>query len=474
MLVEHKSTPDAEVVLQVLGYIVRIWRGYVREGTGRDGRAARLKALPPIIPLLVYSGSTPWTGPTDLGEVIATDTPTLTFLRGPGLILRQWAQMGPDELSSVPVPQASLLTLTERAMAHVETLRDALAGNPVLQCQFVEYIMADEDELDAEDLRERFRTAGPDEMEGVVATIAEKLEAKGEARGIAKGRAEGVAEGEAKSLIRLLENGLVPCRMLTSGELRRRASTSSISGWIGFWMPRAWRPLSVMNDGYMSVAKKGKIALLALTFGIFSSFPAVADLHNHSEVREIQEMLVQCGFEPGPIDGHWGHQTARAAADYIRAHGGSVRSGIEVLLINQVQDLVVSSGGPCPQAEETEPEIEEEKQQAEIQEAAPNSEIWECTTIFESSQVLLTADHDTDTGTIKMGTLPTIETFFGVEGLDRVWLWPDNSDPSGFYQFLIGPRGATGLQGYYIHFPHSTMDEMVESQASYYCAQTAP
>ena len=205
VLIEHKSYPDAEVVLQVLGYMVRIWRDYVRQGKGRDGRAARLKALPPIIPLLGYSGSAPWTGPTDLGEMIAADNPALVCLDGPRLILRQWAQMGPDELSSEPVPQASLLTLTERAMAHVETLRDALVGNPVLQSQFVEYIMGDEDELDAEDLRERFRTAGAGEMEGVVATIAEKLEAKGEARGIAKGEVIGMIRGRQQDLIRLLE-----------------------------------------------------------------------------------------------------------------------------------------------------------------------------------------------------------------------------------------------------------------------------
>lgn len=197
----------------------------------------------------------------------------------------------------------------------------------------------------------------------------------------------------------------------------------------------------------MSMLVQSKTAFLVLIFGIFYSFTAVADLRDRSKVREVQEMLVQCGFDPGPVDGRWGQQTARAAADYIRAHGDSVLSGVEVLLINQVQNLVVSSGGPCPQAEEIQTEIEEQESQ-EMQEVAPNSEIWECEASFASSQVILTADNDTDTGAIKMGTLPTIETFFGVEGLDRAWLWPDNSDPPGVYQFLIGPRGARGLRGY--------------------------
>ena len=59
-------------------------------------------------------------------------------------------------------------------------------------------------------------------------------------------------------------------------------------------------------------------------------------------------MLTQCGFPPGPVDGRWKQRTARAAADYIRAHGGIVRSGNEYSLIFRVQDLIVSAGGPCP------------------------------------------------------------------------------------------------------------------------------
>ena len=71
-----------------------------------------------------------------------------------------------------------------------------------------------------------------------------------------------------------------------------------------------------------------------------------------------------------------------------------------------------------------------------------------------------------------MGSLPTIETFFAVEGLDRIWVWYGSEGDQ--YQFLIGPRAGLGLQGYYYHFPASTEEgEMVESRAAYSCEQAS-
>jgi len=39
VLIEHKSYPDPEVVLQVLGYMVRVWRDYVRKGQDGSNRS---------------------------------------------------------------------------------------------------------------------------------------------------------------------------------------------------------------------------------------------------------------------------------------------------------------------------------------------------------------------------------------------------------------------------------------------------
>ena len=202
VLVEHKSYPDAEVVLQVLGYMLRVWRAYVREGRGREGCAARARSLPPIIPFLGYSGHERWRGPTDLADMIATDTPELIFLHGPNLILRHWARMRPEDLSRDPVPQAGLIALTGRGPAYLDEIEDALQDNPVLQDQFAVYIRDTVAGAALDELEQKLAAARAGQTEGIVGTIMEKLRAEGEARGIAK--------GEAKSLTRLLERRFGP------------------------------------------------------------------------------------------------------------------------------------------------------------------------------------------------------------------------------------------------------------------------
>ena len=205
---------------------------------------------------------------------------------------------------------------------------------------------------------------------------------------------------------------------------------------------------------------KFQSGICAATLTLSLATTANADFHNRKEIKALQETLSQCGFEPGPADGVWGTKTARATADYIRAHGGNPRSGVESVLLFQAAGYVISAGGPCP------------KNARQQDNPAPGEEIWDCRTVFETSGVALTANHKAETGTIKMGSLPTIETYFRVTGLDRKWIWHNSEGEQ--YQFVIGPRGGFGLLGSYFYFPASTEeDEMVEATASYTCEQTS-
>lgn len=298
------------------------------------------------------------------------------------------------------------------------------------------------------------------------------------------------------------------------------------------------------------------LAIAALTFSLATAI-------NAKEVKELQQVLRQCGFDPGPSDGNWGTKTARATADYIRAHGGQPASGSKYSLIWQAQDYIISAGSPCPKNAQRQdasapdrPRRSQDGQVREIQQTlkrcgfdpgpadgiwgtktagataayirahggdaevpgyrnrnnpvvrheliaqassymdnaqpcpAPGGEVWECETAFGTSKIMLKADHETRTGAVRMGTLPPIETVFGVRGLDRLWTWFEAGSAKSaaemlavlnetdtvpeFYQFLIGPRGGLGLLGYYFYFPPGTKeDETVESQATYTCKQTS-
>ena len=207
-LVEHKAYPDPGAVLQLIGYMVQIWQRHAQ------GKAERLRNLPPIIPMVFYTGQGRWTVPESLAEMIASDDPELVFLPGEGFIFRWLTEMAPEALSRNPVVQAGLLTVTQRALEFLEIVSEALAGNPVLQKQIIGYIFQTNAELTFSELQAYLTDAGAHEMEGLLGTIAETLIAEGKAKGRAEGKAEGIAEGEAKgeakSLTRLLERRFGP------------------------------------------------------------------------------------------------------------------------------------------------------------------------------------------------------------------------------------------------------------------------
>ena len=59
LLFEHKSAPDPTTVLQLLGYLVRIWHPYRVKGVSK---------LPHIIPIIIYHGSIAWQVPVEFGD----------------------------------------------------------------------------------------------------------------------------------------------------------------------------------------------------------------------------------------------------------------------------------------------------------------------------------------------------------------------------------------------------------------------
>ena len=60
VLIDHKSTSDKNTVIQMLGYIVRIWEHCIENHS----------PLLPIIPWVLYNGPKPWAAPRSLAELI--------------------------------------------------------------------------------------------------------------------------------------------------------------------------------------------------------------------------------------------------------------------------------------------------------------------------------------------------------------------------------------------------------------------
>jgi predicted transposase/invertase (TIGR01784 family) len=70
ILMEHKSTPDHAVWLQIMEYQLELWRKERRPG----------RHLTPIIPLVFYHGKRRWHVPTDFADQFAAPASALPFL----------------------------------------------------------------------------------------------------------------------------------------------------------------------------------------------------------------------------------------------------------------------------------------------------------------------------------------------------------------------------------------------------------
>ena len=204
VLVEHKSAPDPGLPLQLASYMVRIWKRYA--GTS----AARLRALPPIVPVVVYHGKAGWTVPGSLLDMIAADDPALAFLPGSGYVLRNLCAMDIDALSRNAALRAGFIALRREAMDFLAEIAESLPEEGDLARQVIEYIVRVYS-TDLDELRTALRNQGHNELEAIMGTIAETLLEQGEARGLAKGEAlglskgrlEGLAAGKAETLLRL-------------------------------------------------------------------------------------------------------------------------------------------------------------------------------------------------------------------------------------------------------------------------------
>jgi hypothetical protein len=63
LLLEHKSRSDRFTALQLLGYVVGIWKAMRR-------RQPRLRWLPPVLPIVIHHDRRGWTASTELSELV--------------------------------------------------------------------------------------------------------------------------------------------------------------------------------------------------------------------------------------------------------------------------------------------------------------------------------------------------------------------------------------------------------------------
>ncbi len=227
-VVEHKSTPDPRVALQLLGYKTRILEWWdATAGRDADGH---LQPLPVVLSMVVYHGKAQWRVPPTLAEATNTGPDFYPYLADFRYILVDLGQIDDVALSRNEVLRTGFLILKygSRDGDLRETLltlgRAALALGLDDLVALVCYMLAEPNEVEAQVLREVLTEIVPGQEERIMSIAAEQWKAEGMALGKAEGLREGLREGQARTLLRLLERRFGS----VSDLLRERVSAADV------------------------------------------------------------------------------------------------------------------------------------------------------------------------------------------------------------------------------------------------------
>ena len=99
-LIEHKSSVDYNVVMQILRYMVFIWEDYEKEMERKQKGISKTKEFryPPILPVIFYDGTDNWTAATCLKEKIFLSNVLTEYIPDFNCILVQLKDYSNEEL----------------------------------------------------------------------------------------------------------------------------------------------------------------------------------------------------------------------------------------------------------------------------------------------------------------------------------------------------------------------------------------
>jgi predicted transposase YdaD len=195
LLFDHQSTIDPLMPLRLLRYAVEAWTHYVARQDAIAGH------LPPLVPILLYQGSAPWTAARQLSELYripgAPDTDDIPTFIELHMILHELCSdaQPPEELTMLVRAALGLMRLVAAGK-----ISSTDAGRIAY---WIEAVRRTDGQEAALSLLSYFFHTNPDEriidavaqelsttMRNHVMSVAEKLEARGLERGKREGRAE--------------------------------------------------------------------------------------------------------------------------------------------------------------------------------------------------------------------------------------------------------------------------------------------
>jgi predicted transposase YdaD len=228
-LIEHKSSPDPLIGVQLLGYKAQILKRWIDNTDDARPPGCGPLPLPAVLSLVVYHGAERWAVPETLAEAVDADADLRPYLVDFRYTLADLGRIADPELSADQALRVRLLVLKWaardgdlRALLRAVLEAAAALGLDDLVAA-LHYILGELDESKAGLLREVLAETIPGQEEPIMLTLGEKFKAEG--------RAEGKAEAMAATLLKLLSRRFGP---VPSGiEQRvRSAGTDQLDAWL--------------------------------------------------------------------------------------------------------------------------------------------------------------------------------------------------------------------------------------------------
>lgn len=115
LILEFQSSQDRWMPLRILTYTALLWEDLIKKDMVQAG-----EMLPPVFPLVIYNGSSPWNAARDVSELLAKMPPDLaTFQPRQKYFLLDVLQLGSSDVDNAQ-GVASLLVRFERAQTSEE------------------------------------------------------------------------------------------------------------------------------------------------------------------------------------------------------------------------------------------------------------------------------------------------------------------------------------------------------------------
>jgi predicted transposase/invertase (TIGR01784 family) len=204
LLFEHKSYPDRFTRLQCLNYMVKIW-------VKLQSDDKTIKALPPIIPVIVYHGKDGWAYDLNFMDLFESEIPDSVKLYLPNFqhVLCDLTILTDQDIKGTIITQVTMKllkyisdpTLAERLPSILKLVEELSEQDTDLQYLYtvLRYVSSasdiGKDELGAI-VRQTFLATGDKAM----ASAAEEWILEGEQRGEIRGEIRGELKGQAKVL----------------------------------------------------------------------------------------------------------------------------------------------------------------------------------------------------------------------------------------------------------------------------------